>query len=138
MRNKILMVLFVLCGFVFAFSHVMAGYEEVQTIYVTPVDSSTSESEEISANTKDIEFVDQELETTLIISDDANLLSDSEKDQLMTDMMPLLRYGNIVFKSIATNSSTATQYVANWYHQRFQSQSGTMMLIDMDNREIRI
>ena len=75
----------------------------------------------------------------LIIEDDANLLSSNEKQMLEEKMGPLLEYGNIDFKSIDNNPySFAERYASNYYHSKFQTESGTLFLIDMDNREIYI
>ena len=77
-------------------------------------------------------------EYQLIIEDDANLLSASEKESLRKDMAKLTEYGNIIFKSINTNSTSAASYAKSYYNGRFGRQSGTVFLIDMDNRKIYI
>ena len=74
----------------------------------------------------------------LIIEDDANLLTGSQKELLEEDMAKLTEYGNIIFKSINTNSTTADSYAKSYYNGRFGKQSGTLFLIDMKNRKIYI
>ena len=74
----------------------------------------------------------------IVIEDDANILSKSERNLLMEEMRPLSKYGNIIFKSINTNNSSTSSYASNYYHTNFSSQSGTLFLIDMANREIYI
>ena len=77
-------------------------------------------------------------EYQLIIEDDANLLTGSQKELLEEDMAKLTEYGNIIFKSIKTNTKTTASYAKSYYNGRFGSRSGTLFLIDMDNRKIYI
>lgn len=53
-------------------------------------------------------------------------------------MMDLTEYGHIAFKTISENYTTASSYASNYYHERFGTDSGTLFLIDMDNRYIYI
>ena len=73
-----------------------------------------------------------------IIEDDADLLSESQRAILIDEMAPLSKYGNIIFKTINENNSTTKSYASNYYHNNFGTESGTVFLIDMDNREIYI
>ena len=95
----------------------------------------TSSSSLISNNTN---INETNGEYHLIIEDDANLLTESEKESLRKDMAKLTEYGNIIFKSINTNSTTADSYAKSYYNGRYGRQSGTLFLIDMDNRKIYI
>ena len=52
--------------------------------------------------------------------------------------MPLTEYGNIAFKSIKSNDTSTEDYASDYYHKNFGSSSGTLFLIDMDNRMIYI
>lgn len=74
----------------------------------------------------------------IVIEDDANLLTDYEIDSLKSAMEPLTEYGNIAFKSTNTNSVSTEQYARNYYHSKFGQASGSLFLIDMDNRVIYI
>ena len=75
----------------------------------------------------------------LVIEDDANLLSEEEKIKLMDDMTPLTEYGHIIFKSINTNPYGNTyKYGKNYYYNNFQNENGTLLLIDMSQREVYI
>ena len=74
----------------------------------------------------------------IYIEDDADLLSDSEEAALYYHMEPITAYGNVAFKSISANSSSTASYAKNYYYSMFGSDSGTVFLIDMDNREIYI
>ncbi len=88
--------------------------------------------------TKDTIEIESEEGYKAIIEDDAKLLTEKEKDQLKDKMKDLTKYGNIIFKSILTNSTTAPAYARDYYHSKFQKESGTVFLIDMDNRIIYI
>ena len=83
-------------------------------------------------------YINNETNYQVIIEDDADLLSESEIKQLQKEMIPLTQYGNIAFKTINENSSTTSNYASNYYHQMFGTSSGTLFLIDMDNRYIYI
>ena len=75
----------------------------------------------------------------LVIEDDANLLSEEEKIKLMDDMTPLTEYGHIIFKSINTHPYGNTyKYGKNYYYNNFQNEDGTLLLIDMSQREVYI
>ncbi len=76
---------------------------------------------------------------TLLIEDDANLLTPEEEEKLREKMKPLTKYGHIVFKSISTNPKYSTKEFANdFYYSKFGNESGTIFIIDMDKRMIYI
>lgn len=74
----------------------------------------------------------------VIIEDDAHLLKDSELNNLKDKMIELTDYGNIAFKTIDDNNTSTSNYAERFYHQLFGTESGSLFLIDMDNREIFI
>ena len=75
----------------------------------------------------------------IVIEDDANLLSEEEKNKLMDDMMPLTEYGHAIFKSINKNDYSSTyEYGKNYYYDNFKNENGTLLLIDMDLRYVYI
>lgn len=75
----------------------------------------------------------------LHIEDDADLLTPEEEKKLVKVMSPLTEYGYIIFKSIASNDYMSTsEFANNYYYKNFGNDSGTMFLIDMDNRQIYI
>ena len=76
---------------------------------------------------------------TLLIEDDANLLTPEEEEKLREKMKPLTKYGHIVFKSISTHPKYSTKEFANdFYYSKFGNESGTIFIIDMDKRMIYI
>ena len=75
----------------------------------------------------------------LVIEDDANLLSQEETQKLRERMTPLTEFGHIIFKSINENNANSTRsYAENYYFNRFQHDSGSMLLIDMDEKMVYI
>jgi len=76
---------------------------------------------------------------TLLIEDDANLLTPEEEEKLKEKMKPLTKYGHIVFKSISINPNGSTkEFANNFYYSKFGNESGTIFIIDMDERMIWI
>ncbi len=73
-----------------------------------------------------------------LLEDDADLLSPGEEEVLLDDMKPITEYGNVAFKSIASNAATTESYIKSYYRKAFGKASGTVFLIDMDNRNIWI
>lgn len=74
----------------------------------------------------------------VVLEDDAGLLSEEELTQLSLEMQTITTYGNAAFKSVSYNYMSASRFAENYYHELFGQQSGTLFLIDMDNREIYI
>lgn len=74
----------------------------------------------------------------IVIEDDANLLTEKEEEKLKDKMYSLTKYGHIAFKSISENGTSAPSYARSYYHDTFGTESGTLFLIDMDNRKIYI
>lgn len=72
------------------------------------------------------------------IEDDAGLLSQEERDDLARQMQGITAYGNVMFKTIEENNTSTDSYARSYYYECFGTDSGTMFLIDMDNRNIWI
>lgn len=84
------------------------------------------------------EYRNDETGYQVIIEDDANLLSEQEEETLAGIMKDITDYGNVAFKSIGYNEYSTEQYIKNYYNEMFGSKSGTVFLVDMDNRNIWI
>jgi len=68
-----------------------------------------------------------------------NLLNDEEEQDLLEIMQPITTYGNVAFVSIDTNPEGDTKaYAQSYYQERFGYSSGTVFLIDMDERYLWI
>ena len=75
----------------------------------------------------------------IYIDDWAELLTASEEKELIEVMEPISTYGNVAFVSIFSNPEYSTErYAENYYIENFGYSSGTIFLIDMDNRYIWI
>ncbi len=72
------------------------------------------------------------------IEDDAELLTEEERSELARQMLGITDYGNVMFKTIDENSGSTSGYATAFYRECFGSSSGTVFLIDMDNRNIWI
>ena len=72
----------------------------------------------------------------VLLEDDAALLDSEERVQLAEEMKVITSYGNAVFKTISYNSYSASSYARDFYHDLYGQSSGTLFLIDMDNREL--
>lgn len=73
------------------------------------------------------------------VDDQADLITDEEEEQLVTQMKSITEYGNAAF---VTNDQSHSQSTAYYTEDRFQElfgwNSGTMFMIDMADREIFI
>ena len=92
---------------------------------------------DVSALTHSV-YTNEDTGYKVIIEDDAELLREDELARLYSEMIPLTQYGNIIFKTINSNDSSAQLYARRYYYAEFGNKSGTLFLIDMDNRMIYI
>lgn len=73
----------------------------------------------------------------IYIIDECDLLSDNEERQLLNDMKPVTAYGNAAFVSVYSNTTTIL-YAQEKYFDLFKNESGSIFVIDMNNRNIWI
>ena len=83
-------------------------------------------------------FQNEETGYQVIIEDDADLLTLEEEDYLISIMKEITDYGNVALKTISDNYTTTEQFIKDYYWDQFGSVSGTVFLIDMDERNIWI
>lgn len=83
-------------------------------------------------------YENPETNYVVIIEDDARLLGEMEETELAKVMLPITIYGNVAFKSIDENVYSTKTYIEEYYREQFGTRSGTVFLIDMDNRNIWI
>lgn len=74
----------------------------------------------------------------VIIEDDAGLLSSDEITKLAETMKDITAYGNVAFKTLDSNTATTEVYARNYLKKQFGTESSTVFLIDMDNRNLWI
>ena len=85
-----------------------------------------------------VRYTNPETGYMVVISDDADLLNDAEETLLVQDMIPVTDFGHAGFASGTSEDTLARWYAEQCYRDYFGTQSGTMFVIDMDDREIRI
>ena len=83
-------------------------------------------------------YTNDETGYRVVIEDDAGLLTDDEKSRLAETMKDITPYGDVAFKSIDYNPYSTETYIERYYNSIFGTGSGTVFLIDMDNRNIWI
>lgn len=72
-----------------------------------------------------------------IIRDDADLFSDAEEKQLLERLKTCLDYGGAAVVTIDQNNMSTERYAENAYRDYFGYASGTLFLMDMDNRYLQ-
>lgn len=72
----------------------------------------------------------------VVLEDDAALLTQKEKDALAEKMQEITVWGNAALKTITENNTSTERYIEDYYRKQFGRESGTVFLIDMDNRKI--
>lgn len=85
---------------------------------------------------QDFCYVNPDTGYEAVIVDDAFLLSVAEKSMLLEKMKLITTYGNVMFNSISYNSTSTESYIKSLYREKYGSESGTIFVIDMDNRNI--
>lgn len=83
-------------------------------------------------------YTDPNTEYVVIMEDDADLLTGEEEAELAEKMESITGWGNAAFKTIGENSTSTERYIEEYYREIFGRDSGTVFLIDMDNRNIWI
>lgn len=74
----------------------------------------------------------------VVMDDGADLLTESQEEELTEIMQKITDYGNVAFLSVTENSLSAEDYARSSYKTLFGTDSGTLFLIDMDNRMLWI
>jgi len=91
----------------------------------------------ISTNAEEL-YKNNETGYSVIIEDDANLLTNQEEENLLNEIKKITEYGNTMFKTIDENTTSTSNFARQIYRQKFEKNSGTLFLIDMYNRQIYI
>ncbi len=69
-----------------------------------------------------------------VIDDQADLLSDSEEEELLGQMAVLTEYCNVAFVSVETNAYSTSTYADNYADLNFGTENNLVFVVDMDNR----
>lgn len=91
-----------------------------------------------ASGSDDAVYTNEQTGYSVFIDDSADLLSKQEEAALCTDMQPITAFGNALFVSVSENPYSAAVYAENYYYSQCPGESGTLFLIDMDNRVIQI
>lgn len=73
-----------------------------------------------------------------VIEEDAGLLSQEQCQALADSLTEMTAYGNVAFKTIGENDGNTEDYAESYYRSQFGTDSGTLFLIDMGNRNLYI
>lgn len=83
-------------------------------------------------------YYNQDTGYRVVVEDDAELFSEEEEQALADTMAEITSYGNAALKTVAVNSTDAESLARSYYSEQFGTDSGTLFLIDMDNRKLWI
>ena len=72
------------------------------------------------------------------INDEADLLTDTEEQQLLEKMKPITEYGGVAFVSNDEYTSSSSDLAESMFRQYFGRHSGSVFLIDMYKRNLYI
>ena len=135
MKNKLYKILLlILCLFVFSYN-IFALEEKTDEVKEEEIKEVVEEkTDEVEDNI----YVNPKTGYKAIIEDDALLLDKSVLKNLENKMIELTEYGNIMFKTTEENSGYTSSYAERYYHSKFGTSNGSLLLIDMKNREIYI
>lgn len=75
----------------------------------------------------------------IYINDQEDLLTDSDEEALLIDMLPVTDYGNVAFMTTKIASSSYEEATGDIYHSLFgNGADGAIFLIDMNHRQLII
>lgn len=95
--------------------------------------------ESASEETEAYYYQNEENGNYILVDDEANLLTQEQKDQLYYDMYDITDYGHVGFVTITADYYSTVEEFAKYYYQSlFDHDSGIIFLIDMDKRKVCI
>lgn len=83
-------------------------------------------------------YTNEATQYQVVLEDEADLLSVTEEKAIFELMQSLTEYGHVAFKSVDSNPSSTESFAESFYHNVFGTDSGTIFVIDMDNRYLYI
>lgn len=72
------------------------------------------------------------------VDDDADILTDSEEEELLKTLELCSEFGNAGFVSVSVQTSNPNKYAQDWYHSNFGTTSGTIFMINMKIRQLSV
>lgn len=106
--------------------------------FLCPLTAQAAETAEMPEAVQGVVYRNAETGYTVLIEDDADLLTESERAALAEQMQEITAYGSAAFKTISENGTSAGSFAQRYYASVFSNKSGILFLIDMDNRKIWI
>ena len=91
-----------------------------------------------NAGTYEEVYINQNTGYSVLVEDDAQLLDEEEERKLALQMRDITDYGNVIFKSSDSAVYDTEAYAEEYYWEKLGTDSGILLLIDMDNRMIWI
>ncbi len=85
-----------------------------------------------------VEYQNPDTGYRVLIEDWAGLLTGETRLKLLEEMKAVTAYGNAAFVSVGANSASTESFARTYYMGRFGTDSGTVFVVDMDNRNIWI
>lgn len=146
MNKKLFNILLILALF-FTFSTAVLA-EEDEVLLTTDTEEQPSEivlddtveklDEEEKEQQKNGVYVNEVTKYKAVIKDEADLFTADEEAKLNDQMTGLTEYGHIILITLSENSTSTENFAENYYHSNYGAESGTILVIDMDNRKIYI
>lgn len=83
-------------------------------------------------------YINQDTGYKVFVEDSAQLLDAGEKRELASAMEDITAYGNAIFKTTDSSVWNTASYAGEYYREKVGTDSGILLLIDMDNRMLWI
>lgn len=147
MRKNQIMRLSILAGSMVIIAAVILGIFHARRTIGTLLSDDTYDMSEVRPETdtagqdsfkEGTIYQNPETSYRVLLEDDALLLDDAEAQELTALMQEITAYGNAAFKTTDNNDWNTESYARQYYQEQFGTASGTLFLIDMDNRNIWI
>lgn len=90
------------------------------------------------AETAEMVYINPKTNYRSLLSDDAQLLDEEEEQELAARMQGITAYGNVIFKTTDSGVWDTASYAGEYYREKIGTDSGMLLLIDMENRMIWI
>lgn len=126
--------------------HALEGEEDTELVDESEqtefVDKEEDDAEGTEEDEEPVEttgnYVNKDTQYALEIIDEADLFTSDEEEKLRDQMTELTKYGNIILITLKSNYTTTSSYASQYYKEHYGTESGSVLIIDMDNRKIYI
>ncbi|MCI8454441.1 MAG: TPM domain-containing protein [Lachnospiraceae bacterium] len=83
-------------------------------------------------------YVNPDTGYQVVVEDRAELLDEGQCAELAEAMQEITAFGNAAFVTVSKNDRSAESFARSYYKDRFGTDSGTVFVIDLDQRKIWI